>query len=173
MSHPNGCISSLGLSKFSLEKTHGDFIRCRDLKLSGFLEKDLLPFRIELRLVRGGLLGLVEEARQLLLFYSLVTLGWFYQDLGSLLSLCFFVGISGVKQSAPTLAGHQVIPVLLLGLEDLLLVAPGKFRELFDRQSLVGYGHFRLHLVNYFLELSLDLLGLTQVILVKVKFWLK
>ena len=66
-----------------------------------------------------------------------------------------------------------MIPVLLLGLEDLLLVAPWEFWELLDRQSLVGYGHFRLHLVNDFLELSLNLLGLTQIMLLKVKFWLK
>ena len=92
-------------SSISLEKTHGDFIRCRHFELSGFLEKDLLPFRIELRLVRGGL-GLVEEAYELLLFDSLVTLGRLYHDCWCLLSLCLFVGISRVKESAPTLAGH-------------------------------------------------------------------
>lgn len=53
-------------SSISLEKTHGDFIRFRHFELSGFLEKDLLPFRIKLRLVRGCL-GLVEEAYELLL----------------------------------------------------------------------------------------------------------
>ena len=63
-------------SSISLEKTHWDFIRFRDLKLSGSLEKDLLPFRIEPRLVGGGL-GLCEEARKLLfLCGSLVTLWW-------------------------------------------------------------------------------------------------
>ena len=80
-------------SSISLEKTHGDFIRFRHFELSGFLEKDLLPFRIKLRLVRGCL-GLVEEAYELLLFDSLVTLRWFYHNFGWLLSLYFFVGIS-------------------------------------------------------------------------------
>ena len=80
-------------SSISLEKTHGDFIRFRHFELSGFLEKDLLPFRIKLRLVRGCL-GLVEEAYELLLFDSLVTLGWFYHNFGCLLSLYFFIGIS-------------------------------------------------------------------------------
>jgi hypothetical protein len=64
---PKICINPESLiSRFSLEETQRDFFRFWDLKLSGSLEKDLLPFWIEAGLVRGHRWLFGKEFDQLL-----------------------------------------------------------------------------------------------------------
>ena len=154
---------------FSFEKTHGNLFRIGDIELSGSLEIGLLPLWIELRLA----LGLAEEGDELLrLDLSLVALG-LHNDCWRLLGLCLFVRIGGVEKSAQALAGYLLVPALLLGLEDFLLVAPLELGELLNRETFVGDVDLQLHFLNHFLELFFNLLGFIQVIFLKVKFWLK
>ena len=117
-------------SNLSFKKTQWDLLSLGDLKLSGFLEKDLLSFWIKTRLVQRHLylgLNLGEEISKLfgadhafLILWNFEHDGWYHLDLSLLM------GFSRVKDN-PSLFRHLLVSLGLLGgLEYFFLILSGE-----------------------------------------------